>query len=172
MQCLIEGFLIGVYGVMVIFWCEGELFEEIMQWVYYLSGNVGSFVEVVNGVWVLWDLYCRWIVFFMMEEGVWMVWFGEQSCDVVILDVFFQVVFVVEVGEVLLIWFEWVKLVDEGFGVILGLCQCMLGIVFGFFDIDECIMGMYFGYFMVIGVWFGGGKMVIVMNVVCNVVMW
>lgn len=165
MQCLMEGSSTSAHGVTAMLRREGDLSEEAMQHVYRVAGSAGSPVEAVNGARVLRDLYRRRFVSSTMEEGARIIRSGELEADVAISDAFSQVATAVEVGEAPDSRFERNRLVDEGFGVILGYRQREMGISYGFPDLDARTTGMHPGHLTAIGARSGGGKTVIAMNV-------
>lgn len=165
MQCLMEGTSTGAHGVTAMLRREGDLSEEAMQHVYRLTGSAGGAVEAVSGARVLRDLYRRRLVSSTMEEGARIVRSGELEADVAISDAFTQVATAVEVGEVPDTRFERNRLVDEGFGVILGYRQRELGISYGLADLDARTTGMHPGHLTAIGARSGGGKTVIAVNI-------
>lgn len=161
LACLTKDVSTTAPGIAAMLRTRGQLTGEVEEHLYLLAGSSGGPVEAVNGARVLRDLHRRRSVSQAMEEGARQIRSGENECDVAIANAFGDVVSAVETGEVTSSRFERARLVDEGFGEILGTRKREMGMRFGFSVLDERTTGMHPGQLTAIGGRSGGGKTVL-----------
>lgn len=164
-QCLIDGTSSTPQDVISVLRQEGDLDDEILDRVYEIAGSAGGMIEAEHGAKILYNLYRRRIVATAMEDGARQVRSGEKDADVAITDAFTEVSKAVELGDMPDSRFERARLVDQGFGVALGLRTIEQGMSYGLPDLDQRLGGMQPRHMSAFGARSGGGKTIFAGNV-------